>query len=676
MYKKASILTIVIVGVITLFMGWRASQMGFDYNFETFLPKDDPQTRQFLEHRNQFITDNDYVLLAIRNKEGIFQKEFLREVNRLTESLEKQDWCEYVVSPTNLTFPVRDPLFGVINDVPYLHFDNPKRYRADSIRIYNSPELSDGYFSADGTSVLVYVRHTPKLIELRCRELAQQTNEILTDFSFDEFHIAGRCDAQVYYIDLMQKELIMFVGASILLILLFLFISYRSLWGVWVPSVVIITSVIWIVGIMELTGKSIDIILSILPTIMFVIGLSDAIHLISKYLEELRNGETQICAIKIAYKEVGLATFFTSLTTAIGFLTLLTSSIVPIIDLGIYVAIGVVIAFGLTYTLMPAIILLTKPLQVASVANERTFWYRALQNMFLWVIRNRKMSLFAFVLIAGFSVWSCSKIRLNSYLLEDLKEDNYLQKGFRFVERNFDGCRPYELSIWVDDTTKTVYDADILTRLESIEQYLQTEHALGFTISPVAVIKSANKAKHGGKQAYYKIPEKAKELAVLVKEVQKLQKLDVVSSVIAPDMRRARIAGRTADLGSYKLAQLDEKLTQYMQEHSGYIGFNITGTAHLIDVNNSYISKNVLEGLLIAFGVIGLIVGFMFRSIKLVLFSLIVNVMPLLMIGGIMGLMGIDLKMSTAIIFTIAFGIAVDDTIHFLSKLLTRIKAG
>jgi predicted RND superfamily exporter protein len=113
-----------------------------------------------------------------------------------------------------------------------------------------------------------------------------------------------------------------------------------------------------------------------------------------------------------------------------------------------------------------------------------------------------------------------------------------------------------------------------------------------------------------------------------------------------------------------------------MQEHSGYIGFNITGTAHLIDVNNSYISKNVLEGLLIAFGVIGLIVGFMFRSIKLVLFSLIVNVMPLLMIGGIMGLMGIDLKMSTAIIFTIAFGIAVDDTIHFLSKLRHELKQG
>ena len=675
-YRKPSIITVIVITAITFFMGWRASQMEFDYNFETFFPKDDPATLKFLEHRDQFITDNDYVLIAIRNEKGVFQKDFLTKINRLTKRIEEQTWAEYVVSPSNIAFPVKDPLFGMLSNVPYLHFDKPKKYESDSTRIFNSPELAGSYFSSDGKSILIYVRHTSRLGENGCRGLAANTNEILAEFEFNEHHIAGRCDAQVYYIDLMQTELVLFVGASVLLIILFLFLSYRSLWGVWVPAVVIITAVIWTLGLMELTGKKIDMILSILPTIMFVIGLSDAIHLISKYLEELREGKTQVEAITIAYKEVGLATFFTSLTTAIGFLTLLTSSIMPIIDLGIYVACGVAIAFLLTYTLMPAIILLTKPLKVAEIENKETFWYRVLHGMFRWLIRNKKASVLGFAVIMLLSVLGCSKIILNNYLLEDLKEDNYLQQGFRFIENNFDGCRPYELAIWVEDSNKTIYDIDVLQHIEEVETYLQTEHELGFVISPVAIVKAANKAQNGGKQKFYKLPEREKELNKIVKELKKFQKMDVISSVVSRDLRKSRIAGRTSDVGSYRLAELDAKLTEYMKEHEGIIGFNITGTAHLIDINNSYISKNVLQGLLIAFAVIALIVFLMFRSFKLVIFSLIVNILPLVMIGGIMGFTGIDLKMSTAIIFTIAFGIAVDDTIHFLSKLRHELRQG
>ena len=676
MYRKVSILTVVVIAAITLFMGWRASQIEFDYNFETFFPKDDPATLKFLEHREQFITDNDYVLIGIRNEQGIFQEDFLSQISELTKRLEEQTWAEYVISPTNISFPVKDPFFGVLNDIPYLHFDNPLKYKTDSARIYSSPELAGNYFSEDGKAILIYLRHKAKLPENGCRILAANTNEILLDFDFDEVHFAGRCDAQVYYIGLMQKELLIFVGASILLIVLFLSLSYRSLWGVWVPAVVIITTVIWTVGLMELTGKKIDMILSILPTIMFVIGLSDSIHLISKYLEELRNGEPKVEAIKIAYKEVGLATLFTSLTTAIGFLTLLTSTIVPIIDLGIYVGCGVVIALVLTYSLMPAIILLTKPLKVAEVENKETFWYKMLHSIFRWLIRNKGHSLAGFVLIMGLSIFGCSKIILNNHLLEDLKEDNYLQQGFRFIEKHFDGCRPYELSIWVKDSSKTIYDADVLQRLELIETYLQTEHELGFVLSPVAIIKAANKSRNGGNQRFYKFPEKEKDRLNIVKELKKLQKMNFVSSVVSEDLRTARIAGRTADVGSYKLAQQDTKFTEYMKAHADVIGFNITGTAHLIDINNSYISKNVLQGLMIAFCVIAFIVFLMFKSFKLVIFSLIVNILPLAMIGGIMGFLGIDLKMSTAIIFTIAFGIAVDDTIHFLSKLRHELKQG
>jgi predicted RND superfamily exporter protein len=160
---------------------------------------------------------------------------------------------------------------------------------------------------------------------------------------------------------MMIKELTLFVSLSLAITILFLFIAFRSGWGIIIPTLVVLISIIWTLGIMNLVGKNIDIMLTILPTIIFVVGMSDSVHVLTKYLQELRNGREKHEAIRYAFKSIRLATFLTALTTSIGFLTLVLSDIKPVSDFGVYTSLGVMLAYGLTFTMLPAILFLATP---------------------------------------------------------------------------------------------------------------------------------------------------------------------------------------------------------------------------------------------------------------------------------------------------------------------------
>ena len=362
-YRRIAFGILAIVILVSTLFGYQAYfNFGTDYDFEKFFPKNDPETDFFLEFREKFETDNDFLLIALNHKSGIFDLEFLSEVAVLTDSLVNLPYVTDVESPTNLNEMILNPL-GLLTERPYLRYDQPEYYAKDSIRIYQAPELVNNFFSEDGKAISILARHEQYLSKAKCDELSQELNQMLSHFEFEEIHIAGRAVGQNYFVERIEMELIIFVSASIVLITIFLIIAFRSSWGVWVPLFVVLLSIIWLVGIMVVAfEKQFDILLTIIPTILFVVGMSDVVHIITKYFDELRVGKPKMRALKTAFKEIGIATFLTSLTTSIGFLTLLTSSIVPIQEFGLIAAIGVFVAYILAYSLLPAVLLLSPPL--------------------------------------------------------------------------------------------------------------------------------------------------------------------------------------------------------------------------------------------------------------------------------------------------------------------------
>jgi hypothetical protein len=401
-----------------------------------------------------------------------------------------------------------------------------------------------------------------------------------------------------------------------------------------------------------------------------VVGTSDAIHLTNKYLTELRNGATKEAAIRHTFKEIGFATFLTSFTTAVGFLTLLFSPIDPVQSFGLYAAVGVLIAYGVTILFLPAVFVLMKPPEIIRFQQTDALWQTVLHRLFRFIINRKKSIALVTLLLAGISLVGIAKIKINYYLLQDLSENHPLKKDLRYFEQKYSGVRPFEMVIALQkDATLTL---TTLRKMETLEQYLHHTYGAGFITSPVLVAKKLNQALHGGNSRYFALPETPKQWQKIQKKFASVFKSNAWKLMYNSEKKWIRISGKMPDVGSFYAKEKNRQLNEFAQKlfdtSSGEYNIQITGTALLIDINNNYLAENLITGLLIAFVIISIIIGLLFKSLKMVGVALIPNVLPLLFIAGIMGFSGVDMNMSTSIVFTIAFGIAVDDTIHFLSK--------
>ncbi|HKK39811.1 MAG TPA: MMPL family transporter, partial [Cryomorphaceae bacterium] len=257
------------------------------------------------------------------------------------------------------------------------------------------------------------------------------------------------------------------------------------------------------------------------------------------------------------------------------------------------------------------------------------------------------------------------------------KKSEKLRKDFTFFDQYFSGVRPFDLGIqW--ESGPDINDAEYFQSLDTLHDYLEEEYGVGAIISPLSVIKERNRSNHGGKNEYYRLPEKESELNRLVKDYQKILNTGKIGNLSTEDGGYVRLLGRVGDLGAKHFAEKNEDLKKFLSEvgiaEKGSV--TITGTGTLIDRTNQTLVESLSKGLGAAFILISILMGFMFRSIRMVVIALLPNLLPLLAVAAIMAIAGIDLNMSTSIIFTIAFGIAVDDTIHLLSRYKLELVKG
>lgn len=676
MYKRLSIIILIVAGLITAFSAYRLTKLGFDYNFESFFPRRDKDTDFFYAHRNKFGTDNDFVLLGIKNEKGIFEKDFLLKVKRLVDTVRTFDDVKEVISIIDMKEPIRDPLMGTVIEVPYLRIEKDSLYPKDSVRIYNSEQLVGNLVSKDAKSLCVMINHTELIKDRECIKITDNVNSLESIFQFDEYHTAGRCIGQAYYTNVMKIDLVLLMIVAFVVIIILMIVIYRNWMGVVLPITVVGLTVVWSMAFMELTGKKIDVLSNSVPTILVVTGLSVAIHVVTKYMDHLKEGWIKLDALKHTITHVGLANIFTTVTTVVGFASLATSGIKPIDDFGLYTAFGVAMSFIIGYSVLPSLLYLLPSPKVKKPKNPKLTWNNILLNIFTFLINRKKLVIGVFIGILGAFIWGSFLIKENTYLLEDMNDKDPMKKDFVFFEKEFSGTRPFEMSITVKDTGKTILDGDILRELDKMENYLRSDYGLGYIFSPVSVIKSANKSMAGGDPNAYEIPESDSRLKRIVREIKAVRNNEMISAVMTNDLKTGRVRSIFPDVGSYKANKLNTSFYKFMDEsiQKDLFDYKLTGTAELIDKNNRNLTMNILQGLLIAFGLCSIIFAILFKSFKMVLIGVLVNIIPLVFLSGSMGYFGVSMKMSTAILFTIAFGIAVDDTIHFVSKIKMEMR--
>ncbi len=669
--KRYYLIVLVFVVLFSLLSVFRLFNLSFNYDFESFFPNEDHELEVYNNYRKTFEYDNEFALVAIENSKGIFNKPFLLKVDSFCKQIERVKHVVRVNSPTNLKNISLGGLIPVQTKI--LHIDDESLYKSDSATIYNSHYLVGSFFPENGKSLSVFIKTEDVLSKRECDDLAKNLKKLINDFKFDEVHYVGRIFAQDVYLTNLSKEFTLFLILSFAVVVIFLWFSFKSLYGILVPITIVLLSVLWTLGIMSLIGKQIDIMCTMLPTMVFIAGMSDVVHFFTKYFEELAKGTAREKIYPLILKEVGFPTFLTLLTTVVGFLSLLFSSIQPIRDFGIYTSIGVVIAFVLSYTLLPAILYFFTPKKLITVHQGNSKTTNLMRGGLFWIFRNQKTILLASIAIVALSVYGLSKIKVNNILLEDLSEKVKIKQDFNFFDNYYSGVRPFE--ILVNCKKANVLDTSVLKEIYKVETFIKNEYKAGFVLSLPSLISNIHFSANETKSMKMPIGDDLFDITELLKENKKNKE---IKRLLTQDLKQTRISSKIRDEGSLLINQRNKNLMQFIATKcdTSLLDFKITGAAHLIDRNNEYMVDNMVQGFIFSLIIIAILTFFLHKSWRMVLVFFIPNVFPLLVIAGFMGYAGIELKAATSLVFSIAFGIATDDTIHFISRLKIELDYG
>ncbi|PHR46385.1 MAG: hypothetical protein COA32_11060 [Fluviicola sp.] len=674
-FKRLSYFILSAVLILTVYLGFYIPNTKFDYNFEDFFPSNDEEADFFFKHRTLFESDNDFILITLENDGNVFDSVFLKNVHSYSQDIDSLDLVEFTRDITS----EEEPFIyanGITGSRPYINFEEVD-FSRDSTNIFKNKELINTLINEDASAVAIFVRHKDYLSKKKSDQIVEQITELSKKYEFEKVRMAGRTVGQIFYIDTMTYEMGTYVGSSMVLVVLFLLIAFRSAWGLLTPLLVIVGSMIWIIGFMSWIGAPINILLSILPSIMFVVAMSDVIHLVSNYIELLRRGKSKFEAIKTSFKEIGIATFLTSLTTSIGFFSLLFVNVKPIQSFGLYVGLGVLMAFVFTFSTLPFLFYYTKTPKI--VRDEKSnFWQPFLRRSFLFTIKNRRWIPWVSVVILGIFAYGATTIVSNNYLMDDMDPKISIKKDFNFIDEEFGGVRPFELAVIVKDNSKSIWEVETLKEIEKVENYLSNTYDVTIKNSLVQSISILNRASHAGDSSRFQIPDSKSKIRRFKRMLKVADKGRFIGTFLDSTGTRSRISGSVPDWGNIRSQEKNDSLKTFIENNidKEHLEFKITGSAHLLDKNMSYMSSSLVKGLSFAILIVALIMGLIYKSFRMVIISIIPNIIPLIIIAGIMGFFEINLKITTAMVFTISFGIAVDDTIHFLSKFKLEINKG
>lgn len=646
----------------------------FDYDFENFFSQDNDELKFYQDFRNTFENDNDYLLLALGNRPDIFDSFFLDKAFRIQMMLDTLTGVEETISILTVDEPVISPFGMRFRKV--LDWSSNSALANSKSKIAQDQNLAGNFFSESAEFLLIQIKNKQRISKEEGDILYGKILEVLEKSGIESFHIAGKIRAQGEFVTLMQNEFGFFLGLSFLLIAFVLWLLFRVWWSVVVPLLVLAIGIIWSIAIQLWAGKALDLMSVMLPTILAIVGLAAMIHFMNKYRALVQEGWDKEAAIQKAYSQLVFPVFLTSLTTALGFFTLYFTDVPVLKFFGLFTALGVMLMMLAVIGLSPGLFYLFPRFKTKEGIAETDRWEPFLRLSFMGVIRyQRTITLFFLIATLG-SMYLSNQLKINGFILDSLPQDSELSREFKFFDDEFGGSKPIEIHLQVGALKDNVFDRDVLLEIEKIEGFAMEHFGASSVVSPVSVAKFLNKAQNGGNDKALVLPSPG-QLERMRPLIQKWDENSPVK-VFSPDQKQGRISGRSPDFGSYRSEKDKVKFEEFIKKeiNQDLLRVRLTGTSHLIDISHQNVSVQLAKGIGIAFLVVAVFVGFLFRSWLLPILVLIPNVIPLFWVAGVMWMIGAELSLGTAIIFTVAFGIAVDDTIHFMSKLQSEYQQG
>ncbi|HUF07835.1 MAG TPA: MMPL family transporter [Rhodothermales bacterium] len=641
----------------------------FDYNIEAFLPDEDPAIEEYKEFAERYAPDDAVVMVGFKS-DSLFTAPVLDALDEMTRAFERIPQVDRVSSLTNFErVVVTDDLVErrTLIDTATDSLDARSTVLGDDLAV---DYLVDSTGSV--TALYVHISSEEKGYRVR-REVIEGIRAVTETFGdrFD-FRYSGIPYLRNAYVDAIRGEAMRYFGLSSLVILVALVWLFRGLRGVVIPLVIVYLGVVWTIALMMVMGSSIDVLSSTISAMILAVGVADSVHLLARYYDSMALGLEKREGVRDMLVRLGAATLLTSVTTALGFASLMTSNIVPVRRFGVYTAAGVLMTFFISIVVLTAV-LTWMPKPRAQSSQRLSGPFRALMVRVDRIAASHSGA----VLLAGavfllIAVVGATKVRVNAYVNDDLGPSTTLYQDQQFFEKNL--VAPFPLEIIVRGGPNAMHDPANLKSIEHLQSYLRSQPAVGRSLSIVDLIKDVDQSLNP--DATGAVPEQSDLIS------QYFLLLDLAGSVeagqlISQDHSEARVASLVADIGSARLNPLLADIDSVMQSTFGEdLSYTKTGTIVLASRVSEHIVDSLLISTALAFLFVSAIMGFLYRSPILIVISLIPNVLPLIAVAGFMGFVGIELKPATAVIFSISFGVAVDDTIHMLARLRQELKAG
>ncbi|MEQ9468893.1 MAG: MMPL family transporter [Ekhidna sp.] len=656
-------------------MGYQSKNIKWSYDLANIVPEDDADMVYFRQFRETFGEDGNIMAMGVQDS-SIYQLENFKKFSELTFNLEKKEGVRNVLGLPNLQKLEKNNQKRAFELKPVFDKIPEDQETLDSL-LAGAARLkfySGQLINSDNGATLVLITIQKEVLNSKNRD--QLVNSIIAEGeAFEEatgidVHFAGLPYSRSITTSKVKAELNMFLVLSLIVTGIILFLFFRSFKAVIFPLIIIGVVVVWVLGTLALLEYKITLLTGLIPPIIVVIGIPNSVYMLNKYHHEYQAHGDQMKALSRIIRKIGVVTFITNLTTAVGFFVLVSTQINVLVEFGIVAGINILATFVVSIILIPGVFSLYKP---PTSKHLKHLNFKLMDGVIRWLdlaVHKLRPAIFALTIaVVVVSAFGLSKIKAVSYMVDDIPENSPLKKDLYFFEQNFSGIMPLEIIVDTGDK-KGVQNLKNLRKIDEFESFISSIDYISQPVSVVSFAKAARQAFYNQSEAFYSLPTN-RDMAFIMRYLSEGETEELSESFIDSTGRYVRVSLKIADIGSSRLDSLvNQVITPQIDSifHDSNMEVNLTGTTLMFIKGNKFLIENLLTSMVIAFVIIAIIMGLLFRNLKMIIISVIPNMIPLLITAGIMGYFGIHLKPSTALIFSIAFGISVDDSIHFLAK--------
>lgn len=670
------ILIILFFLIATLFMAWQARNLKLSYAGSKVLPLTDSIYIKYNAFKKQFGEDGSIMVVGIQSAE-IYKKENFNKWMQLTNEIQQLKGIKGVLSIGKLAELQKDTIeqkFKVAF-IPGKPITSDSEMDSLKQKLHGMPFYNGLLFNSTSDATLMAITFDPKILNSAARNPVLKEIEAKAQaFSKSTgiaVHLSGLPFIRTATSKLVSNEFVLFLGLSILVSALILLIFFRSFYAVFFPILVVVMGVVWSVGTLVLFGYEITILTGLIPPLIVIIGIPNSILLLNKYHNELKKHGNKQEALRITIERIAVTTLIANVTAAIGFGVLYLTGSELLMQFGGVAALNVMFTWLMCLCLIPIIFsYLPTPKGKVNAAHVPNFLDRLLEKTDRLVQQKSLVIYVATIILSAISLIGIYKININGYVVDDLPKSSKILTDLKFFEKNFEGILPLEIS--VDTKRKNgVLSLSTLKKIDKMERMISAYPEFSRSISLNTGLKYASQTFYNGDSAFYRLPTDIEKNFILAYAANSGKgNGNMLSNFVDKDKQTTRISFQMADVGSKRLDALLLELRPRIDSILSPKRFavELTGSSIIFSKGTDYLLKHLFESIGLAIVLISLLRLAQFKSLGIMFISLLPNVVPLVITAGLMGFFHIPLKPSTILIFTIAFGLASDQTIYFLTR--------